>query len=164
MNELTPEYQLNHELTINQLINRFIANYPHEDMADIGGHGMEARLAVFDLHPDVYDLNTNRYDLCDTSLPRLYQTIICLNTFEHIYNPLVAAQNIVDSLKAGGYVFISTLFSYPKHDYDNVPDTYRYSDTALEYLFRELIKDECWMEPENHPQGAIRVSFIGHKA
>lgn len=163
MDELTRDYQLHHELTIRQLIQDFCDNYPHSDMADVGGSGYEERLAVFDLHPTVYDTLIDGFDICVTPLPRPYQTIICCNTFEHLIDPVRAAENIVKSLKKGGYVFITTLFAYPKHDYDGVIDTYRYTDSALSILFKGLEEKKCWFENESQAPGAIRVSYIGTK-
>lgn len=163
MNELTREYQLEHELTIRQLIYEFCDKYPHTDMADVGGNGYQERLAIFDLHPTVYDMGIDGFDICKTPLLKKYQTIICLNTLEHIIDPVRAAENIVKSLKPGGYLFVSTLFSYPKHDYEDVIDTYRYTDTALSVLFKELKEEKCWFENETQAPGAVRVSYVGVK-
>lgn len=124
---------------------------------------MQERLALFDLHPDVYDYGIDKFDICKTSLPKQYPVIICMNTFEHILDPVRAAENIVKSLAPGGHLFVTTLFVYPKHNYDEVVDTYRYTDTALSWLFRDLEEKRCWFENENHPPQAVRVSYIGVK-
>lgn len=162
MNELDKDYQIKKELTMRQ-INDFIEKYPHKDMADVGGFGYEDRLSLLGLKPDVYDLLTNDHDICTSVLPKTYQTIICCNTFEHIIDPYGAAQNIIKSLKPGGYLFLTTVWRYPFHAYGDVIDTYRYTDQALKALFEKLEEVSCWYEDEYHPEGAIRISYIGRK-
>lgn len=165
MNELTKEYQLQHELTMAQL-DDFFSKYGSDNVADIGGAGYEERLSLLGVTPDVYDLSGG-FDICKTELPRKYSTIICCNTFEHIIDPYAAAQNIVKSLRPGGVVFITTLWKYDYHAYTTeeghyVPDTYRYTTEALSMLFGELEEKRCWYEDEKQ-QGFVRVSYIGRK-
>lgn len=164
MNELTQEYQLSSNLTIRQVV-EFMEKYGTEDLADVGGAGYESRLALFDIQPHVYDLLEGgvSHDICKDILPRPYETIICCNTFEHIIDPFGAANNLVGSLKKGGYLFLTTVWIYPFHAYRDVIDTYRYTDQSLSVLFKDLEEVKCWYEDELHPSGAIRVSYIGKK-
>lgn len=163
IDEMTREYQLDTNLTIRQLVD-FMHKHGTEDIADVGGAGMESRLALFDIYPDVYDLLEGGipHDICKNPLPRKYETIICCNTFEHIIDPYRAAKNLVASLKPGGWIFVTTVWIYPFHAYRDVIDTYRYTDQALSVLFGEL-EGESWYENELHPAGAVRVSYIGRR-
>lgn len=162
MNQMTTEYQLAHELTIRQL-NDFMAAHGTKDLADIGGDGYQERMALFEWYPDVYDYGINGFDICKETTKRPYETVICCNTMEHIYDPVLAANNIIKALKPGGWLFCSTVFSYDFHPYGEVKDMYRYTTTALSYLFRELKEEKCWFEPEPlSPQG-MRVTYIGQK-
>jgi SAM-dependent methyltransferase len=169
MDEMTPEYQMGNSLTIKQVA-EFVQQFGTKDIADIGGAGMESRLTLFDIKADVYDLNKEEFegegivhDICKNPLPKQYDTILCCNTYEHIIDPYKASQNIIKSLKPGGYVFITTVWIYPFHAYRDVIDTYRYTDQALSVLFKELEEVKCWYENEFHPEGTIRVSYIGRK-
>lgn len=161
-NHLTLEYQLAHELTMRQL-NDFFGQYGKVGLiADVGGKGYEERIALFGIKPDVYDLSYG-FDICKTPLPKKYDLILCNNTFEHIIDPYQAAKNIVESLKPGGLLFLTTLWIYPFHAYDDVIDTYRYTDQSLKVLFKDLEEIKCWYEDEYHPSGAVRVTYIGRK-
>ena len=108
-------------------LQEFLNTYPHQDIADIGGWEkieVEAQVpAPGGTHKDViarldqplerviYDLQGDvTVDITKTPLPRQHQTIICMDTFEHLYDPVRAADNIIKSLKAGGYLFLTTMF------------------------------------------------------
>lgn len=144
----------------------FINHYPHEDMADVGGAGYEEHIEQFGVKAKVYDLRDG-FDITKTPLPRKHQTIISLNTFEHILDPMAAAKNIIKSLKPGGYIFISTVWKYDYHAYTTddgfyVPDYYRFTDEVLKAMFSELEIDRCWLEQEGL-RDFERVSLIAHK-
>ena len=55
------------------------------------------------------------------------------DAFEHIHSPWLAAAQIENILRPGGYVFIATLFAWRFHP---VPDDYwRFTPSALAHLF-----------------------------
>lgn len=152
------------EPTLIQLKN-FLTEYPHEDIADIGGAGYQENLVQLGIAPTVYDLRDG-FDITKTPLPKKHKTIICLNTFEHIFDPVRAAENIVKSLKKGGYLFLTTLWKYDNHDYTTedgfyVPDYYRFTEYALKQLFKKLVLDKCWLEGEGL-RDFERVTLIAH--
>lgn len=129
-------------------LKRFLDRYPHPDIADIGGAGYEQNIIpfigeVFDVYDPFYDAE---FDICARPLPRKYQTIICLNTYEHLYNPFSASENIIKSLESGGFLFTSTPYMFHQHDYEHVPDYFRYTDTAMKHLLRDLEYVEHWYD------------------
>lgn len=152
------------------MLEDFISKYPHSDMANIGGDGDEGRI---ENKFDNYDMAVNKFDICTSALPKKYQTIISLNTFEHLYDPIRAAENIVNSLKVGGYVFMTCPFMYHHHDYENVPDYFRYTPTGVRLLFKKLQEDsvECIQDITDAQFGGDGKSnsaqniivYIGHK-
>lgn len=169
-------------LALEQLQN-FLNQYPHKDIADVGGW---EKLEVGFFKGTVKDLKnavpaTARldkplkrkiynidFDITKSKLPREHQTIICMDTFEHLYDPVRAAENIIDSLKDGGYLFLTTVFMFQYHR--SPVDTYRYTDDSLKWLFRDLEIDRCWFEEEHtHPGNPAkmgrewRISIIAHK-
>lgn len=65
-----------------------------------------------------------------------FNFICATDVFEHLQQPWIAAENIVQLLRPGGVVFISTVWSWRYHP---VPiDYWRFSHECLKYLFREL--------------------------
>lgn len=66
------------------------------------------------------------------------------NTFEHIVNPFVAAQNIIGMLKHNGIVFIRAPFSYRYHPVPN--DYWRFTPAGLRQLFPNFECLECGLD------------------
>ena len=147
-------------------LDEFLDKVDRQDIADIGGAvGHHYDGSIIKLYKDncnfrIYDLE-NGYDICKKSLPRKHKTIVCVDTFEHIKDPVRAAENIVKSLQLKGNLFVTAPFIYEQHNYPI--DMYRYTDTAFKWLFRKLKIIKCWYEDETpHPEifRRIRVSLI----
>ena len=135
-----------------QQLRDFLAAHPSTDIADIGGvpgslSWLEGRRC--------YSLP---FDICENGLERDFPTITSMDTFEHILDPKQAAYNIAGSLVPGGWMFLTTVFSWPYHEHPI--DTYRFSDTALRWLFRRLEIERAWME-EDGP--GIRSTIIARR-
>ncbi|MHA1591202.1 MAG: methyltransferase domain-containing protein [Candidatus Heimdallarchaeaceae archaeon] len=145
-------------------LKNFLGEYGGEDIANIGGCGDESKIDA-----KIYDpLVIQGFDICKQTLPRKHKTIICLNTFEHLYDPIRAAENIIKSLKDGGYLFVTLPFYYHQHDYEDVPDYYRYTTTGVKYLFRklkeiklDLVSDETEGIVSENPCDSNLVIYIG---
>ncbi len=75
----------------------------------------------------VEDLNNKFYG---QELDRRYDIIFALETFEHLWNPVVALDNIASWLKEGGTFYFSAPFFNPPHD-------------VVDYL---RITDEWWIK------------------
>jgi len=151
----------------------FIENFTHEDMADIGGAGYEDNIKrvmtdKYDVFDPIYDKD---FDICQLTLPRQYKTIICMDTLEHLYDPISASKNIINSLKSDGFLFITCPFLYHQHDYEGVPDYYRYTDTGLKHLFKDLDLVKVWYSEDimdqlysHQPINKFnRLNYIGYK-
>ena len=166
-------------------LQEFLNTYPHDDICDIGGWEkieVDAQIPVpggykevvgrlsQPLERAIYDMRDDvSYDITQSPLPRKHQTIICMDTFEHLYDPVRAAENIIKSLEDGGYLFLTTMYVFRYHRYP--VDTYRYTDNVLKWLFRDLKIDKAWYEEEvsldDDPRKMgreWRVSIIAHKA
>jgi hypothetical protein len=137
----------------------FLKSHPHGDMADIGGDP-SLDFAEIDAPRVLYNI-TDGLDICNKPLPKIHDTVISMDLFEHIVDPVRASENIVRSIGVGGWLFLTTVFVFHKHDYPI--DMYRYTDTALNWLFRDLRIERCWMESEPESLNGQRVSIIGQK-
>lgn len=79
---------------------------------------------------------TTRIDLPD----EYFDVIVSHQTFEHIKEPWKAAEEMVRLLKPGGFLYVSTVWSWRYHP---VPvDYWRFSPDCLEFLFKDLSKLE----------------------
>jgi SAM-dependent methyltransferase len=76
-----------------------LPSLPH-DVVDIGDH---------DVEPDRYDMHALVLDRHD------YDFVLFSQTLEHLYNPLLALDNVHDALRPGGYVFTSVPTISPLH-------------------------------------------------
>ncbi len=79
------------------------------------------------------DVCTSDYLEKNKNFVGFFDVIYSNNVFEHLNKPWVAVENIYGMLKKGGICVIVVPFSYRYHE---VPgDFYRYSHTALPFLF-----------------------------
>lgn len=62
-----------------------------------------------------------------------FDIIVSCSTLEHIRYPMLAAHEIMKSLKASGLLFVQTHFAFPIHGYPS--DYHRFTREALESLF-----------------------------
>lgn len=149
-----------------QLEQFFRRHPPPEAVADVGcGDDHSALKALVRAgipgHVDRYDLP---FDICEGPLPLPYSTIVCNDALEHIPQPFDAAANIVKSLAGGGWLYVTTVFAFEKHEYPR--DYWRFTDTALEMLFADLVVEDCWFAEEtSHPDMLTRrrVSLVGQR-
>ena len=82
-------------------------------------------------------------DLCAASPDKIgldtesFSFICATDVFEHLQQPWIAAQNVVNLLQPGGIAFISTVWSWRYHP---VPiDYWRFSHECLKFLFKDLV-------------------------
>lgn len=62
-----------------------------------------------------------------------FDIIWCSSVFEHLYNPWIAAQEMMKVLKPGGVFFIQTHLIFPEHGYPS--DYFRFTTEGLKSLF-----------------------------
>lgn len=95
---------------------------------------------------------------------RNIDVIFSASTFEHLKKPWIAADEILKTLKPGGFFFIQTHSTFPIHAYPD--DYYRFSDEALKSLFTDAVNVivnydfPCKIVPAQE----IKVWDHGHRA
>ena len=76
-------------------------------------------------------------DMQDTGLPaESVGSIICLNTLEHVENPLRAVEECYRLLRPGGWLLLQSVFWYPLHS--KPQDYWRFT----QYCFEKLLLHE----------------------
>lgn len=132
-----------------RLLQEFLNESPHDDIADVGGVGA--------CEATRYDLDLG-HDICVGPLPRKHSTIVCMDVFEHLVDPVRAAEHLVASLNPGGLIFLTTVFTWPIHHFPI--DMYRFTTQALGWLFRDLEILRLWQVTDSDGE---RVSIIARK-
>lgn len=93
-------------------------------------------VVAHDWHPDIID------DLCNPKnlQPNQFDGIVCLAILEHVYDPKAAVENMLKTLKTGGFCFVYVPFVYKYHapPDGSYQDYYRYTRDGLAYLFRDF--------------------------
>ena len=100
-------------------------------------------------------------DLMGLDLPdESVGTAICVDTLEHVTDPLAACAEIARVLVPGGAVVVATCFNFPVH---NCPhDYWRFTPDAMRLLFPDMEDTVvAWDGDEAFPCG---VYFRGRKA
>jgi len=66
-------------------------------------------------------------------LENKFDLVFTFDTLEHIPNPFLFCENLVNVTKPGGYIYLSTVFSYGYHP--SPEDYYRFSPKGLSEVF-----------------------------
>ena len=78
----------------------------------------------------------NGIDLRKPIKGRKFDLGICMDLLEHVSNPFVVSQNIMNSLKKDSYLFVTVPFVWELHA---VPDDFwRFTPHGLTELFKEM--------------------------
>lgn len=85
-----------------------------------------------------------------------FSGVLCSEVLEHVARPWLAIPEIFRVLQPGGYVVITTLFSFPEHGYPD--DYYRYSASGI----RLLLTDAGFIEIETEYAGGFDVLLDDH--
>lgn len=85
-----------------------------------------------------------------------FSGVLCSEVLEHVARPWIAIPEIFRVLQPGGYVVITTLFSFPEHGYPD--DYYRYSASGI----RLLLTDAGFIEIETEYAGGFDVLLDDH--
>jgi len=106
------------------------------NVLDIGGYSKPRGYKILDYKGGdyVYDLNKEIPYLKD-ELPK-FDTILCLEVMEYIFNPIQALTNINHLLNKDGILYISFHSLFPHHDPENI-DYLRYTKRGVEKLLIE---------------------------
>ena len=105
------------------------------DVLDVGGYARPRGYKILDYKGGdyIYDLN---YPIDTEELPE-FDTILCLEVMEYIWNPVQAIWNIWGLLKTGGTLYISFHFLFPHHHPED-KDYLRYTKTGIKKLLEEV--------------------------
>lgn len=95
-----------------------------------------------------------------------FDFVVCVETLEHVKNPIKIVQNMRNVLKHGGYMLITTpCIGHPQHDWPS--DYYRYFETTYRDVFfvdfEELdIRTLIWnCDPITSPNVAYPHAILG---
>ena len=85
----------------------------------------------------------SEYEIIKSTINETFDTIICFNTLEHVFNPVVVLENLANLLNKNGTLLISTPIMWPIHGYPS--DFHRplpnfYEEFARRYKFEILPK------------------------
>ena len=87
-------------------------------------------------------------DLCSplpVELEGRYSLIYCAAVLEHVYDPFIAARNLLSMLSKGGVLFVYTPWLFPYHaDADNYQDFWRFSPDGIGMLFNSAKRIEVF--------------------
>jgi SAM-dependent methyltransferase len=87
-----------------------------------------------DIQPGLdVDVVSDLHSLSRTFGEESFDAIISFSTFEHIKYPILAAHEIMKTLKIGGHLFIQTHFAFHEHSYPY--DYFRFTRDGLASLF-----------------------------
>jgi len=64
-----------------------------------------------------------------------YDIVTCFDTLEHVSEPQTFCKNLLLATRNGGYVFLSTVFSYPYHP--SPMDYFRFTPEGLSACFQD---------------------------
>jgi SAM-dependent methyltransferase len=64
-----------------------------------------------------------------------FSGVLCSEVLEHVQRPWVALPRLLQVLRPGGWLVITTLFAFPEHAYPD--DYYRFTRHGLELLLRD---------------------------
>lgn len=109
-----------------------------KETLEIGGLGKE--LGDFIVLRKFRTLNFPEEDICKkTSFPaEKFDLVYSKHTFEHLYDPFFASNEIVRILKPGGIVIIITHWAWRYHRARDFDDYWRFSEPGLKLLFSNL--------------------------
>ncbi|MEM3433753.1 MAG: FkbM family methyltransferase [Candidatus Methanomethyliaceae archaeon] len=68
-----------------------------------------------------------------THLKGRFDLVYCFDTLEHVSNPFLFCEHLIDITKPGGYIYVSTVFEWPYHP--SPDDYFRFSPDGLKELF-----------------------------
>lgn len=83
-------------------------------------------------------------------------TVLCSEVLEHVIDPRKVVSECARVLRPGGWLIITTLFSFPIHGYPN--DYWRFTPACLS----QLLKEVELVDVETSTAGMVRYSLNDH--
>lgn len=90
----------------------------------------------------------NGIDLREPIVGEKFDLGICMDLLEHVSNPFLVAQNIIDSLNPGAFLFVTAPFVWEIHGYPG--DYWRYTPQGLMELFKDMEVEIVYAEVDSH--------------
>lgn len=93
----------------------------------------------------------------------VFDAVLCLNTFEHLREPHLAARELYRVMRPGSHLFLHTAFLQPLHE-----EPYHFYDTTepgLLQWFRDFAIERCSVPPNMSPAmvlGWLATELIHH--
>jgi uncharacterized protein YbaR (Trm112 family) len=164
-----PEYQHHHELTVRSgylpWIERLVMQSlpPDAIVLDLGAGNMACNL------PHVIRMDITLTPFVDVVgdahalpfLPGTFDFIFSLAVIEHLRQPFVAAQEMHDTLRSGGYVYGECNFVFPYHGYPY--HFFNASQQGLEEVFASFTKLRSSVAPYQMPSFAVKSILITYR-
>lgn len=91
------------------------------------------KFIMTDVNPD---FGHKTLDITKMNDKSKYDTIICLNVLEHVYDFQTAVDNLHRSLKKGGQLVVAVPFAFPLHDEPG--DYWRFTEHALRKILGDF--------------------------
>lgn len=85
-----------------------------------------------------------------------FSGVLCSEVLEHVSRPWVALPKVLDVIRPGGWVVVTTLFAFPEHGFPD--DYYRYTQSGL----RLLLEDAGFVDVETEYDGVINIELNDH--
>lgn len=125
----------------------FVKKYGKEPLADFGGGMKRSQYWMAKNLPSlgiptytIFDIwgVRNPIDLTKELVKERFNTILCLDTLEHVRDPFFMAKNIFQALNPGGYALLSVPFNWKRHVDVSSQDYFRFTEDGLRALFYGL--------------------------
>jgi SAM-dependent methyltransferase len=131
--------------------------YLDTDFAPNPLRGLSPRLTLLDRGFNVDAAGTmtdHEVDFLDPhvsgKLASSFDLTYCFDTLEHVSDPFLFCEHLIQITKPGGHLFVATVFSWPYHP--SPEDYFRYSPVGLR---------ECFLGPRNGRAKEIEVLWAG---
>lgn len=94
-------------------------------------------------------------------LPKTFDFIFSLAVVEHLRQPFVAAQEMYNALRYGGYVYGECNFVFPYHGYPH--HYFNASQQGLEHVFASFMRLRSGVAPYQMPSFAVRALLESYR-
>ncbi|MFQ3633489.1 Wzt carbohydrate-binding domain-containing protein, partial [Roseiflexus sp.] len=134
---------------------------------EIGGQGSELEAFLSEGERELTTLNFPTDDICRrTAYPDgAFDVIVSKMTFEHLYDPFAAADEMMRLLAPGGVLIALTVWSWRYHVAPGFDDYWRFSSAGMQQLFPALETLEVGYDLDDRRKDcrldAIPVDFMG---
>lgn len=92
-----------------------------------------------------------------------FAMVFCFDTLEHVSNPFIFADHLMQIARPGGFVYVSTVFSWVYHP--SPEDYFRYSPTGLRQVFQDGVNSSrdrtsiIWCDWESDERAVALLAY-----